>query len=137
MVAADKRASELAAAVEERDSDLRSAQVELAVRREVAARRDSPFADVEVVLPLVRDAIETDEAGEPVGVAEAMASLAERHPYLLAEHAAPATRTDPSKHAPSGGPVGSRIQQRAGPTYDTKKLETKYPMLSYGRRRRP
>lgn len=51
------------------------------------------------------DSIATDDEGDPVEVGTAFDRLADRHPYLLAEHAAPITRTertDPSKPGPSG-----------------------------------
>jgi hypothetical protein len=110
MQAADRRAEDNATQLREREDELRAARVELAVRREVAARREGRFEDVEVVLPLVRDAIETNDDGEPVEVSATLDALAVRHTYLLSDNAPP-DRADPTKAGPTGGPVGSRTKQ--------------------------
>lgn len=127
------RAKEATDRLGEVEAELQAARVELAVRRE-AATRDKPFADLDVVLPLVRESVALDDNGQPVEVSDALNYLADRHPYLLAENAAPTTtRTDPARHVPSGTSMNKPKQQAKG--LDRKALEAKYPVLrNRGRR---
>lgn len=115
------------------EEELRAARVELAVRRE-AAKRDKPFADLDVVMKVLDlDSIATDDEGQPFEVASALDRLADRHPYLLAEEATERTRVDPSKHVPSGASM-NRDKNRGGGGIDRAKLAEKYPALRRGRR---
>lgn len=127
------RAKDAETRAETVENELRAARVELAVRRE-AAKRDKPFADLDVVLKVLDvDSIATDDGGEPVEVGTALDRLAERHPYLLAEEAAPIRKVDPGLGSPSG--VSMNRDKNAGKGLDYEKLARKYPALARNRRR--
>lgn len=114
-------------------TELQRARVELAVRRD-AAKRDKPFADLDVVLKVLDvESIATDDDDNPVEVGTALDRLAERHPYLLAEQAAPIQRTNPSVGSPSGTSMNRDKNKGAGIDYE--KLAKKYPVLARNRRR--
>lgn len=129
MRAADQRAAARETELTEVRQELHASRVEAAVRREASAR-DRPFADVEVVLPLLRDKVTVGDDGQPVGVDAALDALADRHPYLLVEEESAPTRTDPNAHIASGRLRG---QKPTGGGIDRATLERKYPQL---RRRR-
>lgn len=126
------KAKDAESRAESATSELRAARVELAVRRE-AAKRDKPFADLDVVMKVLDlDAIATDNDGQPVEVGTALEHLADRHPYLLAEQApSGGGKVDPSAHVPSG--TSMNRDRNVGKGIDTKKLAAKYPALRRGR----
>lgn len=133
MKAADRNRSEAQKRAEAVEAELQRSRVELAVHREAARRAADGrgFVDLDVVLKVLDlDSIATDGDGEPVEVGAALDHLADRHPYLLAEHASPTTtdRTNPSKLVPSGRSVNVAKKQGGGGV-DRKKLEAKYPSL--------
>lgn len=132
MKAADRNRSEAQQRAEAVEEELQRNRIELAVHREAAKRAADGrgFADLEVVMKVLNlDSIATDDDGEPVEVGAALDRLADRHPYLLEEHAAPTTdeRTDPSKLVPSGRSANTSRNQGGG--IDRKRLESKYPQL--------
>lgn len=133
MRAADRNRSEAEERAEEVEGELRRSRIELAVHREAAERAADGrgFADLEVVMKVLDlDSIVTDGDGRPVEVGAALDRLADRHPYLLEEHASPTTdeRTDPSRMVPSGRSMNTAKKQ-GGSGIDRKQLEAKYPML--------
>lgn len=121
------RAKEATTRADTAEEQLQAARVELAVRREAAAR-ERPFADLDVVLQLVDVTVGDD--GEPVEVGAALDRLADRHPYLLADDQPAPTRVDPSQHVASGTSFNRDTNNRQDkPGLDHARLAAKYPAL--------
>lgn len=137
MRAADRNRSEAETRAEEVEAELQQSRIELAVHREAAKRAADGhgFADLDVVMKVLDlDSIATDDDGQPVEVGAALDHLADRHPYLLTEHASTTTdddRTDPSRMVPSGRSANTDKQRGGG--IDRKKLESKFPQLRRSR----